>query len=66
MNKFGFDHAFNYKEEPNFDAALKRCFPDGIDIYFDNVGGKDARCSSTQHEALWSHCCVRDDLTVRQ
>ncbi|KAK0608742.1 hypothetical protein LWI29_035275 [Acer saccharum] len=39
-NKFGFDHAFNYKEEPNFDAALKRCFPDGIDIYFDNVGGK--------------------------
>ncbi|KAL5990754.1 hypothetical protein ACLOJK_011658 [Asimina triloba] len=38
-NKLGFDEAFNYKEEPNFDAALKRCFPQGIDIYFDNVGG---------------------------
>ncbi|KAK3444314.1 hypothetical protein EUGRSUZ_H01879 [Eucalyptus grandis] len=39
-NKFGFDDAFNYKEELDLDAALKRCFPGGIDIYFDNVGGK--------------------------
>ncbi|XP_022932960.1 2-alkenal reductase (NADP(+)-dependent)-like [Cucurbita moschata] len=39
-NKFGFDEAFNYKEEPNLDAALKRYFPKGIDIYFENVGGK--------------------------
>ncbi|EEF21878.1 conserved hypothetical protein [Ricinus communis] len=23
-NKFGFDDAFNYKEEPDLDAALKR------------------------------------------
>ncbi|CAA7062296.1 unnamed protein product [Microthlaspi erraticum] len=40
LNKFGFDDAFNYKEEPDFDSALKRCFPNGIDIYFENVGGK--------------------------
>ena len=39
-NKFGFDEAFNYKEEKDYDAALKRYFPQGIDIYFDNVGGK--------------------------
>lgn len=39
-NKFGFDEAFNYKEEPDLGAALKRCFPEGIDIYFENVGGK--------------------------
>ncbi|KAJ9178216.1 hypothetical protein P3X46_010116 [Hevea brasiliensis] len=39
-NKLGFDEAFNYKEEHNLDAALKRCFPGGIDIYFENVGGK--------------------------
>ncbi|KAJ4846484.1 hypothetical protein Tsubulata_021647 [Turnera subulata] len=38
-NKLGFDDAFNYKEE-DMDAALKRCFPEGIDIFFDNVGGK--------------------------
>ncbi|GMI73469.1 hypothetical protein like AT3G03080 [Hibiscus trionum] len=39
-NKLGFDDAFNYKEEPDLNAALKRCFPQGIDIYFENVGGK--------------------------
>ncbi|KAI4356161.1 hypothetical protein L6164_000204 [Bauhinia variegata] len=39
-NKFGFDDAFNYKEEQDLNAALKRYFPDGIDIYFENVGGK--------------------------
>ncbi|KAK3200107.1 hypothetical protein Dsin_023522 [Dipteronia sinensis] len=39
-NKFGFDDAFNYKEEHDLNAALKRCFPEGIDIYFENVGGK--------------------------
>ncbi|XP_027120046.1 2-alkenal reductase (NADP(+)-dependent)-like [Coffea arabica] len=39
-NKLGFDEAFNYKEEAHLNAALERYFPDGIDIYFDNVGGK--------------------------
>ncbi|XP_061360155.1 NADPH-dependent oxidoreductase 2-alkenal reductase-like isoform X5 [Gastrolobium bilobum] len=39
-NKLGFDEAFNYKEEPDLDATLKRYFPEGIDIYFENVGGK--------------------------
>lgn len=39
-NKFKFDDAFNYKEEPDLEAALQRYFPEGIDIYFENVGGK--------------------------
>nr|GEZ26047.1 2-alkenal reductase [Tanacetum cinerariifolium] len=38
-NKLGFDEAFNYKEELDLEAALARYFPQGIDIYFDNVGG---------------------------
>lgn len=38
-NKLGFDDAFNYKEEPDLKSALKRYFPEGIDIYFENVGG---------------------------
>ncbi|XP_030939844.1 NADP-dependent alkenal double bond reductase P2-like [Quercus lobata] len=33
-SKFGFDEAFNYKEEHDLDAALKRCFPEGIDRIF--------------------------------
>ncbi|KAM1089640.1 hypothetical protein ACFXTH_017382 [Malus domestica] len=40
-NKFGFDNGFNYIEEPDLDAALKdKYFPEGVDIYFVNVGGK--------------------------
>ncbi|KAM6550572.1 hypothetical protein CsatB_000380 [Cannabis sativa] len=38
--KFGFDEAFNDEEEADLGAALKRYFPEGIDIYFENVGGK--------------------------
>ncbi|RLN24358.1 NADP-dependent oxidoreductase P1 [Panicum miliaceum] len=37
--RFGFHDAFNYKEEPDLTAALRWCFPEGIDIYFENVGG---------------------------
>ncbi|XP_004510170.1 2-alkenal reductase (NADP(+)-dependent)-like [Cicer arietinum] len=39
-NKFGYDEAFNYKEELDLNATLKRHFPEGIDIYFENVGSK--------------------------
>lgn len=38
-SKLGFDEAFNYKEESDLTAALRKYFPSGIDIYFDNVGG---------------------------
>lgn len=34
----GFDAAFDYKAE-NPSSALTRLAPDGLDIYFDNVGG---------------------------
>jgi NADPH-dependent curcumin reductase CurA len=35
----GFDAAINYKTD-DIGAALKREFPNGIDVYFDNVGGE--------------------------
>ena len=38
-NKVGFDAAINYKTE-NFDERLATLFPDGIDVFFDNVGGE--------------------------
>nr|XP_034893117.1 NADPH-dependent oxidoreductase 2-alkenal reductase-like [Populus alba] len=38
--KLGFDDAFNYKEETDFKSTLQRYFPDGIDIYLDNVGAE--------------------------
>ncbi|KAI3919725.1 hypothetical protein MKX01_000166 [Papaver californicum] len=39
-DKLGFDDAFNYKDESDLTSALQRYFPDGIDIYFDNVGSE--------------------------
>ena len=36
--ELGFDDGFNYKEEEPM-KALQRLAPDGIDIYFENVGG---------------------------
>jgi NADPH-dependent curcumin reductase CurA len=44
---FGFDGAFNYKAGP-IRVQLEREAPDGIDVYFDNVGGEMLEA------ALWS------------
>ena len=35
----GFDAAFNYKTAGDTGAELRECCPDGVDVYFDNVGG---------------------------
>ncbi|WP_455356251.1 NADP-dependent oxidoreductase [Streptomyces sp. SYSU K217416] len=38
IEEYGFDAAFNYKQGPVADQ-LREAAPDGIDVYFDNVGG---------------------------
>jgi NADPH-dependent curcumin reductase CurA len=39
VDECGFDAAFNYKTTTNYFAKLKELCPNGIDVYFDNVGG---------------------------
>jgi NADPH-dependent curcumin reductase CurA len=39
VDELGFDSAFIYKNEST-KAALQRLAPDGIDVYYDNVGGE--------------------------
>jgi NADPH-dependent curcumin reductase CurA len=38
LRSCGFDHVFDYRERPVHEA-LPELAPDGIDLYFDNVGG---------------------------
>ncbi|MGY8962259.1 MAG: NADP-dependent oxidoreductase [Rhodospirillales bacterium] len=38
VEEYGFDACVNYKND-NWEEELKAACPDGIDVYFDNVGG---------------------------
>ncbi|XP_042035263.1 2-alkenal reductase (NADP(+)-dependent)-like [Salvia splendens] len=63
--KLGFDDAFNYKEENDLKSALKRYFPDGMDIYFDNVGGKmlEAAVANMKQFGRVAVCGVMSEYT---
>ena len=39
VDEFGFDGAINYKTTKDMRKAVAELCPDGVDIYFDNVGG---------------------------
>ncbi|HLZ83362.1 MAG TPA: NADP-dependent oxidoreductase [Caulobacteraceae bacterium] len=39
LKEIGVDHAIDYKAERDLTGALMKAAPDGIDVYFDNVGG---------------------------
>jgi NADPH:quinone reductase len=39
VGELGFDAAFNYRSVENYYEVLREICPEGIDVYFDNVGG---------------------------
>ena len=52
VDELGFDAAIDYKSE-DLSAALRKHCPDGINVYFDNVGGEmlDAALAQLAHGA---------------
>lgn len=44
VNELGFDAAFNYRDGDVL-GQLRRRFPDGFEVYFDNVGGEHLAAS---------------------
>jgi len=57
LNELGFDAAVNYKKD-SFKEDLKNALPDGVDVYFDNVGGdvSDAVFTMLNRNARISLC----------
>ncbi len=55
--ELGFDAGINYKTAPDLDAALDEACPDGVDIYFDNVGGAVT-------DAVLSHLALRARILI--
>jgi NADPH:quinone reductase len=58
VNELGFDAAIDYKNTDNLRAALKDACPNGVDVYFDNVGGAitDAVMSLINFQARIAIC----------
>ena len=58
IEELGFDTAINYRTAPDLRIALKEACPDGVDIYFDNVGGEisDAVLSLINNKARIPLC----------
>ncbi len=57
-NELGFDEVINYKTSKNIREDLKKACPNGIDVYFDNVGGEisDAALSLLNFHARVALC----------
>jgi hypothetical protein len=58
LDDFGFDQVINYKTTTNIYKAVKEACPDGVDVYFDNVGGtiSDAVISAINFHARIALC----------
>jgi NADPH-dependent curcumin reductase CurA len=56
--QFGFDEAINYKTTADMQKAIATACPNGVDIYFDNVGGaiSDAVISNINFHARIPLC----------
>ncbi len=47
LKELGVDVAIDYKAEPDLTAALQKAAPEGIDAYFENVGGAHLEAAIT-------------------
>ena len=58
LREIGVDAAIDYRAEPDMTAALRRAAPDGIHVYFDNVGGDhlEAALAAARDRARFALC----------
>lgn len=58
LRELGCDEVIDYKAEPDFEAALRRVAPQGIDVCFDNIGAEqlDAALAVARPHARFALC----------
>ncbi len=58
LKSIGVDETIDYRAEPNLTKALLKAAPEGIDVYFENVGGKhmDAALAAANPFARFALC----------
>ena len=66
LDEIKLDYAFNYKTvgENNLSYELKKGCPEGIDLYFDNVGGKQLEAALDEYKDIWKNCALRYDIAI--
>ena len=61
-------YAFNYKKlgvgEGNIFSELKKACPNGINLYFDNVGGKHLEAAIGNMSSFWKNSTMRCNITI--
>ena len=65
-DELGFDACIDYKAEKDLDAALRAACPNGIDVYFDNVGGEITDAVLRNINFFAPHRAVRLDLAIQR
>ena len=67
LDELGYDAAFDHHERPVLDQ-LRRAAPEGIDVYFDNVGGEQLRAAlrSARPGARFALCGVLGQQSDRE
>ena len=63
--RYGFDACLDYREE-HLRRRLREACPEGVDLYFDNVGGEILDTVLTTLALRRSHRAVRGDLPVQR
>lgn len=65
LKQIGVDHVIDYKTSGNLTEAVLQAAPKGIDVYFDNVGGRAPRGGAHGGEPLCPLCALRNDLAIQ-
>ncbi len=66
LKQIGVDHVIDYKATSNLTEALLQAAPNGLDVYFDNVGGEhlDAALAAANRFARFALCGMISQYNV--